>query len=82
MAHFYGVIKGARGQATRCGGRDSGMDTIAASWAGAVRVHAYDRGGTDWVRVEMMPWRGAGTHRVLYEGPIGEYMNTVDTPDT
>lgn len=70
MAHFYGILQGARGQATRCGTRTSGMDMTAASWEGAVSVTLYEQDGRDYARVALMPWHGAGTSRVLYDGPV------------
>jgi hypothetical protein len=71
MAHFYGTLKGSRGEATRCGTKSSGMDTVAASWQGAVKVYLYEKDGTDMARVELAPWHGAGTRKVIYEGPVG-----------
>ena len=70
MSHFYGTCQGHRGEATRCGTRDSGMITSCASWRGAVKCYAYEKDGNDWVRVSLMPWNGAGLSHVLYEGPI------------
>ncbi len=70
MSHFYGTLQGSRGQATRCGTRVSGVTTVAASWAGAVRCEAYERDGEDHVRVSFIPWQGRGTRRELYDGPI------------
>ena len=71
MAHFYGTLQGGRGEATRCGSKDSGMVTYCTSWRGAVRCTAYDRGGIDCVRVERVPWKGAGPYVLLYDGPMG-----------
>ena len=72
MSHFYGTLKGARGEATRCGTRTSRMETHCASWEGAVRCYAYVRGenGPDCVLVELTTWHGAGRNVVLYDGPI------------
>jgi hypothetical protein len=72
MAHYYGTLQGSRGRATRCGTRDSGVRTTAASWAGAVEVTLYyaPELDTDCARVELIPWHGRGTSRVLYEGPV------------
>lgn len=70
MAHFYGVLGGSRGQATRCGTKGSGMTATAASWDGAVRSTLYDRDGIAWVTVELIPWHGHGTSRVLYDGAV------------
>lgn len=70
MAHFYGKLDGSRGQATRCGTKKSGMQTVAASWSGAVRVTLYEHEGEDRVIVSLIPWHGHGTDRQLYEGPV------------
>ncbi len=70
MSHFYGTLQGNRGQATRCGSKNSGMRTQCASWAGAVSCWAYEKDGEDWVRVEFERWHGSGTSQVIYDGPI------------
>lgn len=70
MAYFYGMLQGNRGEATRVGTKTSGVTTYTASWEGAVRSRAYIKDGKDYVTVELVPWRGAGSHRILYEGPI------------
>lgn len=40
MSHFYGETKGARGEATRCGHKSSGIRSRAASWdlGGTIRL--------------------------------------------
>ena len=72
MAHFYGKLAGARGEATRLGSKASGLAITAASWEGAVCVTlTYDEGQQcDVARVELIPWRGVGTSRVLYVGQV------------
>ena len=70
MAHFYGVLKGARGQATRLGHKGSGLHTVAASWKGAVRVDLFMIDGEDWAEVRLIPWHGAGVYKTLYRGPV------------
>lgn len=70
MAHFYGIVKGSRGEATRCGTKASGMITKAASWQGAVEVRLYTVGHTDYAVVSLTRWRGEGTEIVLYDGPV------------
>ena len=70
MAHFYGTLQGNRGEATRMGSKASGLTTYAASWKGAVRVTVYIHDGKDWVDVSLVQWRGAGTNRTLYNGPV------------
>lgn len=73
MAHFYGTIQGARGEASRLGSKTSGLDVKAASWAGAVSVRLYrnERDGMDCARVSLVPWHGAGITSLLYDGPVG-----------
>jgi hypothetical protein len=71
MSHFYGTLKGNRGEASRCGTKDSGMETYCASWRGAVRCKAYLKDGRDFVRVELTTWNGSGTQELLYDGPMG-----------
>ena len=71
MSKFYGTLQGNRGQATRCGTNASGMEAVAASWAGAVRSSLIERNGEIVAVVELIPWHGAGVRKVLYEGPVG-----------
>jgi hypothetical protein len=71
MSHFYGVLNGSKGQATRCGTKNSGMITTCASWSGAVVCTAYvNLNYQDCVKVELTPWRGHGINRLLYDGVI------------
>lgn len=73
MAHFYGTLNGSGKTAgTRCGTKNSGMETIAASWQGAVQTRLYvDDDGVDCALVSLVPWRGEGVKKVLYNGPVG-----------
>jgi hypothetical protein len=70
MAHFYGKIQGQRGRASRLGSKASGLDVTAASWQGAVSITLRERDGIDYATVELVTWNGAGTNRVLYDGPV------------
>lgn len=72
MSHFYGTLQGQRGEATRCGSRSSGLVTNAASWNGAIQVELYvDAQGRDCYRIHERTWRGAGKHKLIAEGVIG-----------
>lgn len=71
MAQYLGQVQGQRGQATRLGSAKSGLDVTAASWQGAVAVRLYEKDGVDMARVMLTTWHGAGTNRVLYDGPVG-----------
>lgn len=70
MAHFYGTIQGARGEASRLGHKSSGLSAYAASWQGAVAIQMYEENGIDKVSVRLTTHHGAGSDRVLYEGPV------------
>ena len=72
MSHFYGTLKGSRGEATRCGSKDSGVVTYTASWEGAVCVSAFhdEDTGKDWVSIRFTDWHGRGSRKEIYVGPI------------
>ena len=74
MAHFYGSIQGQRGEATRLGNKNSGLQVTAASWDGAISVHLeYDEAtGRNRFTVREQRWHGCGTERVLATGIIGD----------
>lgn len=71
MSHFYGILKGTRGEVTRCGTKNSGLTTTAASWSGAIQTILYQKDGVDMYRVIQIPWLGSGLFRVLAEGEVG-----------
>lgn len=70
MARFYGTIRGNRGETSRLGHESGGLTTRAASWSGAVETHLYVNEGTDYARVELTRHNGAGTNKLIYEGPV------------
>ena len=73
MSHFYGVLNGSRGAATRAGTKCSGLTVTAASWVGAIRVElSIDAEGRDCFRVLQTPWHGAGVSELLAEGILGQ----------
>lgn len=52
MAHFYGSMQGARGEATRCGTKASGISAHIRGWNVGVRVSCYvDGNGRDVIEV-------------------------------
>jgi hypothetical protein len=74
VSHFYGTLKGTRGQATRCGSKSSGITVQAASWAGAVEVRMWhdEETGRDYFSVEQFQWHGRGARRDIAHGYVGE----------
>jgi hypothetical protein len=73
VSHFYGLLKGARGEATRRGHKTTGLSVTAASWCGAIRVELYaDTEGRDCFRVIQTPWHGTGVSELIAEGVLGQ----------
>jgi hypothetical protein len=76
MSHFYGVLSGSRGQATRCGTPKSGIVARVMGWGGAVRVEVYHHkeSGEDRFTVSQCqhPSTGAGIVELIAEGVIGK----------
>jgi len=74
MSHFYGVVAGNRGQATRGGTKTSGYLTIAASWDGAIQVRlSYDKETEkNHYVVYQSKWQGKGVESEIARGIIGE----------
>lgn len=70
MAHFRGIVRGSRSETSRFGSKDSGLRTVAATWAGAVEVRLYEHDGEDWAQVSLIHWNGGGVERILYNGPV------------
>jgi hypothetical protein len=77
MAHFYGITKGSRGEASRLGSKVSGLEVQAASWSGKVVVSLWCRyDGVDMATVSLAPHHGNGTSRTLYDGPVSGCQET------
>ena len=75
MAHFYGNLKGSRGEATRCGTRNSGIRVSARSWAGSVSVEMQEReDGTPGVIIRVTEGSLPGG-RIVYIGPLAALVN-------
>jgi hypothetical protein len=71
MAHFMGIVRGARGEESRLGSKNSGMSTVAASWHGCIHVRLThdEKTGKDGYVVTVGPWQGRGVEsRVIAEG--------------
>ena len=67
MSHFYGVLQGNRGEATRCGTKSSGVNVTAAGWGGAIEVTIWHNPetGKDMYHVWLRPWQGSGGNTQL-----------------
>jgi hypothetical protein len=74
MSHFYGTLKGNKGEATRAGSKNSGIITYAASWRGAIvtRVYHDEKTDEDVFTVSQTTWQGSGIQEALAQGVIGK----------
>ena len=78
MSQFYGTLSGqSRTTATRRGSAKSGVTTQAASYAGAIEVHAFELDGKEHFRVSMIPWQGAGDRETLCSGLLGDRSSVI-----
>ena len=69
MANFYGLVGGARGDASRTGSKY--LRTLAASHSGAIKVELFrDGDGEELAVVSFVRWQGQGEERELYRGPV------------
>ncbi len=70
MAQFYGTLLGSHGQASRLGGKASGLNTIAASWNGGIEVsiHYNSETGEDRFCIYQTPWHGQGINELIATG--------------
>lgn len=83
MAHFYGTLQGARGEATRLGTKNSGIHTTTCSYQGKVRVvlDFDEKTGKDIATISLAKHMGSGVEYTLFEGPVGEKPTTDVAPD-
>ena len=76
MSHFYGSIpcSARKTVPTARAHKSTGLTTVAASWAGAVRVYLWhdDKTGEDKFEVFQSKHHGAGIEKLLSTGVIGE----------
>ena len=47
MSHFYGDLQGSRGKVTRCGTKNSGIDSHTRGWDVGIEVIGIHQGGKD-----------------------------------
>jgi hypothetical protein len=79
MSHFYGTLNGSRGEATRCGDKNSGMLTNCAGWGGSIQAQAYENDGMDMYRVFLTPWANSGGSSILLAA--GRLKSNIDRGD-
>lgn len=71
MSHFYGEMKGNRGESTRCGSKDSGIRAHIRGWNVGIRVLCYydEELGKDVCKV----WETSGSNSMKQDKFIGSY---------
>lgn len=75
MARFYGKVQGNKGEATRLGHATTGLDVVAMSYSGDVRVKLYDAGGRDFVRISVWDHTNCQRGHTIYNGSIADLLN-------
>lgn len=72
MAHFRAIIQGSRGEASRLGGKESGVTVEAQSWEGKVvtRLWHDEKSGLDMAEVSLAKHQGAGEDWLVWRGPV------------
>jgi len=76
MAHFYGNLKGSRGESTRCGTASSGIKVSARSWGGSITVELSETDSGTWCRILAAEGSRVGGN-VLFSGRISELATAV-----
>ena len=78
MAHFYGSVKGNRGEATRGGSKYSGYTSYCAGWGGGIEVRLWHDpdGGMDHYTVCQVAHCGKGIEREIARGIVGESLGS------
>ena len=76
MSHFYATIptSARKTTPTACGHKSTGVQTIGASWRGAISVDLWHDADEDQDKfvVTMIPWKGAGDYKTLARGTVGD----------
>ncbi len=70
MAHFYASIQGNRGEATRMGSKDSGIDGHVRGWGVGIKSRCFvDHNGVDCCEV----WLTSGSNTTFHDKFIGVF---------
>lgn len=75
MAHFYGGLQGNRGEANRCGTKQSGISVWAQSWRARVEVELYSRNDGFVGTLADISIRPGPASRVLQYFELGRRLN-------
>lgn len=76
MAHFYGDLQGNRGEATRCGSKDSGIRSHVRGWnVGCLATCFTDDQGRDCVGITVTSGSGYNNGATLSLGTFTRIDN-------
>ena len=73
MAHFYGDLQGSRGQATRVGGKKSGIEGHIRGWQVGARVRVSFNESTSEDEVEVQLTSGSNGNRPRPDVCLGRF---------
>ncbi len=68
MSHFYGKVRGGRGEAHRCGHKNTGLRVEASSWNATIEVVVTHDKFTGKDHAVVMMIGSGGAPKVLYSG--------------
>lgn len=69
MAHFYGSMRGNKGEVTRAGSKSSGLGAHIRGWNFGARININEKEGQDVVRIVLT----SGSNGNAGERLIGEF---------
>ena len=80
MSHFYGTVRGGRGEAHRCGHKTTGIRVTAKTWGHRIEttMRHDEASGEDYAEVWLIDSR-TGKGRPLFNGKLNE--DKVPLPD-
>ena len=74
MARFRGTVNGGRGTASRLGHATHGLEVLAQSYSGDIRVQLYTQGDEDYVSISVQDHGGWKPCQIIYTGPISKLL--------
>lgn len=74
MSHFYGSLKGNRGEATRAGSKSSGIKSSVQSYEGSIITHFLELDGEIHYSIEVAKGSSSFGQKVIKSGKISELV--------
>lgn len=73
MAHFYGVVKGSRSAASRCGTKNTGVSGHIRGWEVGARVEM--RHNEETGQDECYVYKTGGSHGATHEKLVAKFKS-------